>query len=126
MARILLVDDEPYMTRVMQSWLAQHGHEVTRADNGLDALDVLDRDTVDLLVTDVGMPELDGIGLIKALQGRTHPRAIIVLTGRHDYEEIAARHQDKCIRCLPKPFSPRGLIALIQELLAMATARASG
>lgn len=122
MARILVVDDEPHVTRIIGSWLEQNGHRVVRADNGQAALDLFEAEPFELLVTDVGMPELDGLGLLRALSGKEWPRGVIVLTARHDYEALAARHRERHIRLMPKPFSPRQIAELVEELLALGPA----
>lgn len=120
MARILVVDDEPHLARLMTVWLRQNGHEITQADNGLTALELLNRCDFELLVTDVSMPHMDGLKLIEALGERELPHGIIVLTARHDYEHLSSLYSKEHIRLLPKPFPPKRILKLIEELLAPA------
>lgn len=117
MARILVVDDEPHIRHFAATWLELHKHKVTLADNGRDALDVLRKRDFDLLITDVGMPKLDGIELIEALRERSLPRAVIVLTARHDEKQLSVQNPRQHIRVLSKPFDPQKIIVTVQELL---------
>jgi DNA-binding NtrC family response regulator len=70
--RILVVDDEPLVAGLMAEVLAREGHEVDMTRNGREALDKIAARTEDLVVSDLRMPELDGVGLFRALE-RGHP-----------------------------------------------------
>ena len=63
---VLVVDDESHMRRVLEIMLKQLGHRVLSAGDGAQALEVLEREKVDLVLTDLRMPVLDGIGLLAA------------------------------------------------------------
>ena len=65
---ILVVDDEPNMRRVLQILLERLGHTVVLADDGAAALERLAADSVDLIISDLRMPRLDGLGLQRALR----------------------------------------------------------
>lgn len=122
MARILIVEDTPDFRQMMVEMLETAGHRVAAAENGNAALAQLERDSFDLLVTDVLMPESDGIELIRALGrkgwslpilavsggGRNLPAAVsLALT------EAAGAH-----RTLFKPFRAAELLAAVDDLLA--------
>lgn len=122
MARILIVEDTPDFRQMMVEMLETAGHQVAAAENGNAALAQLERDSFDLLVTDVLMPESDGIELIRALGrkgwslpilavsggGRNLPAAVsLALT------EAAGAH-----RTLFKPFRAAELLAAVDDLLA--------
>ena len=79
---VLVVDDEAAMRRVLEIMLQQMGHRVLLASDGAQALDVLDRDRVDLVLTDLRMPELDGIGLLRGIAARSLPIPAIVMTAQ--------------------------------------------
>ena len=66
MARILIVDDKPSMRRVLAKALGKPGLDVDTATNGEDALEHMRKCTYDVVVTDLRMPKLDGIGLLRA------------------------------------------------------------
>jgi CheY-like chemotaxis protein len=122
MARILIVEDTPDFRQMMSEILQTAGHQVTEAENGNAAIDRMERAQFDLLVTDVLMPESDGIELIRTLSrkgwslpvlavsggGRNLPAAVsLALT------EAAGAH-----RTLYKPFRAAELLAAVDDLLA--------
>lgn len=119
MARILTVDDQPYMTRVISMWLGRQGHEVVRASSAAEALVRLRGGGFDLLITDVDMPEMDGLTLLSQPEVGRRLRGVVVITGRTDYSELVPPGCAAC-RVLPKPFSPTRLAELVEEVLEAA------
>jgi DNA-binding NtrC family response regulator len=115
-ARILTVDDQLHMTCVMARWLGRQGHTVVRAENGKVALELLRAEPIDILVTDVDMPEMDGLTLAGHSDVGQQLRAVILVTGRPDYKELRVRCRAE-VHVLPKPFSPDRLTHLIGEIL---------
>jgi len=117
-ARILIVEDEAHIARVLAMWLVRHGHEVLEAPNGEDALETLAAEEVELVITDMNMPRLDGLGLIQAIRedrGLTVP--ILLLTARCDQAELVTRLEPYDVSIIPKPFVPSRLVADIGDLL---------
>lgn len=90
--RILVVDDEVEPRRRLQDVLLSSGHTVLEAETGLRALDVLSREIVDLVITDVVMPDLDGIGLVHRMKTE-HPdvKAIVLSASDYSQDEIFLR-----------------------------------
>ena len=81
-ARVLLVDDESLVRQVLAEHMADAGFSVLSAANGNEALDMLDAgEAVDAMVTDLAMPGMDGITLIRAVQERRHGLPVVLLTG---------------------------------------------
>ena len=118
MSRILVADDDAHTVRIISTWLTQHGHEVIEAPNGAVALDLIRTTSPELVITDVNMPEMDGLELIRRVQvSGIELRGIIVLTNRSDHHEIHERLEDLDVELMPKPFSPRKLLLLVQRLL---------
>ena len=80
---VLVVDDEVKMQRILELMLVDLGHHVLRASSGREALSIIDGDSVDLVITDLRMPEMDGITLLKMLheQGRSLPTIVITAHG---------------------------------------------
>lgn len=118
MARILIADDDAHIVRVLSMWLDRQGHNVVAAANGEDALAKLDGEPVDLIISDMNMPVVDGAGVIKAVRakvGRTIP--ILVLTARCDLERLSERLAMYDVRVYTKPFLPSQLIMEINRLL---------
>ncbi len=119
MSRILVAEDDPHILRVISLWLSRQGHEVLEARTGLAALELFRTGKPDVLVSDVNMPEMDGVELVETVLGEGRVlRGIIVLTNRWDHADIRERLAEWGVHVLPKPFSPSRLSDLIHELLA--------
>jgi CheY-like chemotaxis protein len=86
-ATILLVDDEEIICEIMAAWFARHAHRVLSAGNGKEALTLLTENHVDIIVSDVRMPVMDGMALVRAVaaSGAERPRVIFV-TGFSDLQ----------------------------------------
>jgi type IV pilus assembly protein PilB len=116
--RILVADDDPQMRRLIRSILERDGFEVTEAADGLDALDALESRPVDLVVLDIDMPRLDGLGVLEELRARVQTSSVpvIVLTARTDDTE--ARVLDLGAQdFLSKPVQPQSLQARVKAVL---------
>jgi DNA-binding NtrC family response regulator len=125
MARILVVDDQPHITLCLEVFLRREGHEVMRAGDGRSALRLLRAESFDVLITDVDMPGLDGLSLIGHQDVVARLRGIVVLTGRTDYEKIAAIREQVAVHVAPKPFSPTSISGLVAELVSHAAQAAA-
>lgn len=122
MPRILIAEDEPHILRVMAMWLQRHGHEVFEAHNGAAALIILKGQTVDLIISDMNMPAMDGLELIKA--ARTDLKIdvpILLMTARCDQDQLSKRMEPYRVQIYPKPFVPSRLVADIDRLLGAPT-----
>jgi two-component system KDP operon response regulator KdpE len=108
--RILIVDDEPQITRVLRTSLQSNGHEVTVAQDGSSALDQFMKSQPDLLITDLAMPGMDGIELTRAIRERSQIPIIVLSVRNQDGSKVAALDQG-ADDYITKPFS-------IQELMA--------
>lgn len=81
MAKILLVDDEPGIRSSLGAFLRGCGHEVRVASNGLEAIEALRAAPADVVVTDVNMPDMDGIEIVMALREAADRVGVIVMSG---------------------------------------------
>jgi len=79
--RILVVDDQESMRDMLADLLDMMGHEPRTASGGAEALERLDEETIDLVITDLNMPEMDGMELTKRIKSRTPEMPVIVITG---------------------------------------------
>ena len=125
MARILVVDDDALVRRTIVSVLENAKHAVLEANDGLPALAILGRETVDLVIADIMMPDLDGIGLILAIRGRHPDLRVLCISGGGrdaslDFLPMAAKLGAHMI--LAKPFTPDRLLAAVEELLSAPSA----
>ncbi|RME39152.1 MAG: response regulator [Planctomycetota bacterium] len=119
MARILVVDDQPHWTLCLEVFLSRQGHEVTRASDGVAALRMFQHRSFDVLITDVDMPNMDGLTLVKQATEKHRLKGVIVLTGRTDFETVAAATLPASpVQVLPKPISPSRLATLVDGFLA--------
>ncbi len=125
MARILVVDDDALVRRTIVSVLRNAKHAVLEANDGLPALTLLGRETVDLVIADIMMPDLDGIGLILAIRGRHPDLRVLCISGGGrdaslDFLPMAAKLGADMT--LAKPFTPQQLLAAVEAALGMPTA----
>jgi len=118
-ARILIVDDDPLISELVVDMLAMDGYEVDTAPNGMDALDKLQNQRYDLIVTDLHMPKLDGSGFYRELiERRLHPsKKIIFLTGTTGGSEEHRFVQESGLPLLLKPFNVIEMIELVRNVL---------
>lgn len=79
--RILVVDDEEGIRKVLRTVMEMAGHEVLEADNGKKALQVLDEQSIDLVLSDVVMPECDGIELLTGIRKRHPGVRVLMMSG---------------------------------------------
>ena len=122
MANILLVDDEVGIVAVLERMLQSHGHAVSSTANANQALTTLSNYKVDLLITDIVMPELDGIALISKVKEK-HPKLKIIAIsgGSSKHGPKTYLEQARSIgadSCLTKPFILSELVEQVDQLLS--------
>ncbi|HEY8294018.1 MAG TPA: response regulator [Micrococcaceae bacterium] len=119
MSTVLIVDDEPQILRALQINLHAHGYQVVTAHDGGSALLAAQKHPLDVVVLDLGLPDMDGVQVIEGLRGWTSV-PIIVLSARHGSEEKVRALDAGADDYVTKPF---GLDELLARLRA-ATRRA--
>lgn len=116
--RVLAVDDSKTMRDMVSFTLKGAGFNVLEAEDGQHALSVLGDDKVDLVITDVNMPNMDGISLVKALRGhpvhRTTP--MLVLTTESDDSKKNEGRAAGATGWIVKPFEPEKLLQVVQKV----------
>jgi two-component system NtrC family sensor kinase len=120
---ILVVDDEPTVASILAQMLALDGHRVEVATNGAMALDKLQQQSFDLILSDMRMPELDGPGLYRQLACR-YPKLlqqIIFLTGDALGPQVQAFLEQTQVPSLDKPFTLGGLRRVVHQVLQEVT-----
>lgn len=123
MARILIAEDDAHTRRIMSMWLTQHGHEVIETTDGMKALAQLESLTVDLVISDMNMPNLNGLGLAKGIREKLRLDVpILMLSSRCDQTELQEEVQPFAVRLFPKPFVPSRLVIEIERLLTSVVA----
>ena len=115
--RILVVDDEPALLRLMEYVLGKAGHAMLTATNGEEALDQARRERPDLIVLDIMMPRMDGYQVAEAIRSdpdldlRRTP--IIMLSAKAQEEDIERGVEAGVDHYMTKPFTPDDLTALV-------------
>jgi CheY-like chemotaxis protein len=116
---ILVVDDDPGIRFALSLKLRQQGYTVSEATDGVEALELATKRSVDLVVLDVGMPRMDGYTAAKALHAAPATAAlpVLFLTAQNLEVPEAVRPHIGRHHFLTKPFSPRDVVAAVAELL---------
>lgn len=113
--RILIADDDPQLVRALRITLTAHGHEVLSAHDGAAAVTVAAETHPELVLLDLGMPRLDGIGVIHALRGWT-TAPIIVVSGRTGWADKVEALDAGADDYITKPFQIDELLARLRAL----------
>lgn len=116
MTSILVVDDEPVIMESLAYSLRREGYEVSVTPNGLEALELFDRISPNLVVLDIMLPGIDGLEVCRRLRSRSSV-PIIMLTARSDEVDRILGLEIGADDYLPKPFSFRELLARIRSLM---------
>jgi len=119
MTQILVADDDAQIRDVVQIALGQAGLNVAEADNGRAALEMADSLMPDLVILDIGMPEMDGLTVCKELR-KTSDVPILFLTAHADEIDRIVGFELGADDYVPKPFSPRELVARVRAILKRA------
>ena len=119
-SKVLIVDDEPYMLRIIEMSLRKGGHQLIVGRNGREAVDLARREQPQAIVMDVQMPEMDGLQALRELRivPETAETPVIMLTARGQVitrQEAAASGANLF---LTKPFSPTQLLAEVDRLVS--------
>ncbi|HEY0075878.1 MAG TPA: response regulator [Abditibacteriaceae bacterium] len=118
-SKILAVDDEKHIVRLVQINLQKEGYEVATASTGKEALEVAGTFGPDLIVMDVMMPEMDGFEALKKLKENPDTREIpiIMLTAKAQDADVFRGWQSGADLYLTKPFNPAELLTFVKRLL---------
>ena len=120
MARILVIDDEELIRETIRMKLEQSGHVVIEAANGVEGLRALEDGLFDLVVTDIIMPDQEGIETIRKIRHRDPQVAIIAISGGgrgRNYQFLDIARKLGANEALPKPFTGSQLLAVVETTL---------
>ena len=119
-ARVLVVEDDPGTQSLLQKQLESTGFRVTIAGNGLQGLMQLEQAVPDVIICDMNMPELDGVGFVRAIKAKNETRKIpvIFLTASNDPRHMVDGINVGARFYLTKPFEMDELIAKIKRVLS--------
>lgn len=123
--KILVVDDEPPIVRLMEFILARQGHEMLIAVNGEEALDKVRAHRPDLVLLDIMMPRIDGYEVARTLRAdpATQHLPIIMLSAKAQEEDIQKGMDVGVNEYITKPFSPDQLVTVVGDYLSRVPGR---
>lgn len=120
MANILVIDDLPWMLKVVEMMLQQNGHTVVCTEDAKSVGNMMEQQNFDLVITDVFMPEIDGRDLIKSIKSKNGTPVIAMTGGGSNIEEINAIMEElkkSADAVLKKPFTVKELTDEVSRLL---------
>jgi two-component system chemotaxis response regulator CheY len=116
--RILTVDDSRTMREMVAMTLRKAGFQVIQADDGVNALKVLVDNEVDIIITDLNMPNMDGLELVKALRAKPEFKGtpILFLTTRNTDSDKQQGRAAGATGWITKPFDPQRLLQVVNKV----------
>jgi two-component system response regulator MprA len=114
--RVLVVDDDPPLRRMLERTLAAEGYDVTLAVDGGDALAAVQRSAPDVIVLDIALPGIDGLAVCRRLRGKGLATPILMLTARDAVPDRVAGLDAGADDYLVKPFAVAELVARVRAL----------
>jgi CheY-like chemotaxis protein/anti-sigma regulatory factor (Ser/Thr protein kinase) len=115
---ILLVEDDPAMHEVFRALLATTAWELASAVSGFAALGMVEARPYDLVITDVRMPGMDGIELLRRIREMRPGTKVIVMTADNTPQALVGSLRELAYTYISKPFSPAAVVELIEQALA--------
>jgi CheY-like chemotaxis protein len=114
---ILVIDDEPVLRLTFQRLLEGEGYRVLVASNGREGVEIFQAQDVDLVITDIVMPELDGFRTIEKLRALRPDLPIIAMSAIADEHAMARPLSEPAFCCVAKPVQTNVLFALVKAIL---------
>ena len=116
-AKILVVDDEAIIRESLRDWLNDAGHQVLTAENGPQALEIMEKDKPSIAIVDLVMPGMDGIELLKKAKEVSPSIEVIIITAYASIPTAIAAIREGAYDYIEKPFSPEKVELLIKKLV---------
>jgi EAL domain-containing protein (putative c-di-GMP-specific phosphodiesterase class I) len=116
---VLIVDDEPGLLRTYAASLIAAGFEVCQAQNGREAVQQLGHRHFDAIVSDISMPELDGLGLLRAVREQDLDVPVVLATGSPDVDTAMMAVEYGALRYLRKPITLAALVLVVQQAVRL-------
>ena len=117
MSKILVVDDEEKIRDIIKEYLEFEGFEYIEAENGVEAINILKKEQVDLVLLDVMMPKIDGIKVLKEIRAKGNTPVILLTARAEEYDKLFG-FELGADDYIVKPFSPREVMARIKAIIA--------
>lgn len=119
-AKVLIIDDDPELRGILRQRFVLEGYEVCVAADGREGLARYEECGPDVVITDLLMPEIDGLEVIRNLKSKAHPPLVIAMSGggSRGWDFLIEASEFGAIRTLSKPFILDHLVSLTNELCA--------
>ncbi len=117
MIKVLMVEDDPEITYLLERFLPRYGIELLSLASPSTALEKLELESYDLILLDLGLPEMDGLELCRLFKERHPEIPIIISTARADLSDKVVAFEIGADDYVAKPYEPRELVARIQALV---------
>ncbi|MDD5448850.1 MAG: response regulator [Actinomycetota bacterium] len=117
--KILVVDDDPIMVKLISANLRLNDFQVLEATSGKQALEAVEQEPLDLVVLDIMMPEVDGWGVLRQLRGdpKTEQLPVVIVTAKTQDNDVIRGWELGADEYLIKPFNPLLLVEVVQIVL---------
>jgi DNA-binding response OmpR family regulator len=120
MFNILVVEDDHTLLKVMCAILAKRGYNALPAENGEDALAVMEKEHIDLMITDIMMPEMDGFGLTDEIRSGGFTFPILIVTAKEKFEDKEKGFRYGADDYMVKPIDMKEMVLRVEALLRRA------
>lgn len=120
MALILIIDDDADFRKMLNRLLTQHGYDVVEAMDGIEGIKAYNSHPIDLVITDIFMPEKEGVETVTELKQIDPDVKIFVISGggkQYDHSYLGSMKEFGALKTFEKPFDPEALIKSIKALL---------
>lgn len=118
MKRILLAEDEDVLRMLTVDTLEDEGYAIHEAENGVEAIELLDKQDFDLLILDYMMPKMTGLEVVQHLRKNNSSIKILMLTAKSQQEDIDLLKNAGANYYMAKPFSPQKLVEAVRDIFA--------
>jgi two-component system, NtrC family, response regulator AtoC len=115
--QILVVDDEPLMCRSLSEVISRAGYEVFTANNGYEAIEFIQQESISVIITDMNMPKMDGIEVLRQAKAIVPNVAVIVVTGYATVDSAVEAMKYGAVDYITKPFSPSKINTIIERAI---------
>lgn len=117
MFKLLVVEDDGELRQLFSTVLRKEGYQVLEAEDGVEALDVLDHEYIDLIISDIMMPRLDGYALSKALREADYTLPILMITAKDSFSDMQEGYRAGIDDYMVKPINVNEMILRVGALL---------
>lgn len=119
MASILIVDDEPKIRHILKIMLSLKGHSIYEAEDGEDALILLQKEPVDLVISDIKMPKMDGLTLLERIKDMNLSCPVVFITAFATIDSCVEAMQKGAVDYITKPFDEQRILLTIEKALGI-------